>query len=92
MRVFHTKYMRWFVYIAQARTKRYYVGISTNPTKRMLAHNSGRGAQFAIDQGPLVLVYTSSAFADKSSARMREIQIKKWTRVKKEQLIQGTWK
>ncbi|MBT3835273.1 GIY-YIG nuclease family protein [Candidatus Peribacteria bacterium] len=84
--------MAWFVYIARANTGRYYVGITTNAEERMREHNSGKGSRFAINQGPFELVYASDAFIGKSEARKRELQIKKWTREKKEKLINGEWK
>jgi len=83
--------MSWFVYIAQARTGRYYVGITTNPQERIQEHNLGEGSKFAINQGPFSLAYLSPSFPDKSSARKREAQIKKWTQSKKEKLIRGEW-
>ena len=83
--------MSWFVYIAQATTGRYYTGITTDPHRRTQEHNRGEGAKFAYDQGALRLLYASPAFPDKSSARKREAQIKKWQREKKEKLIRGEW-
>ena len=83
--------MPWFVYIAKARTGRYYVGITTNAKERIAVHNSGKGSQFAINQGPFELAYVSNSFANKSDARKREIQIKKWNREKKEKLIKNQW-
>lgn len=84
--------MPWFVYIAQALTGRYDTGITTDPHQRILTHNKGMGAKFAHDQGVLRLLYTSSPYEQKSDARNREIQIKGWTRIKKERLIRGGWK
>jgi len=81
--------MFWFVYIAQARTKRLYVGITTNPEKRIEKHNSGKGSKFAINQGPFVLLYVSPEFPNKSEARKREIQLKGWSQAKKRKLISG---
>lgn len=83
--------MQWFLYIAQARTGRYYVGITTNPDERIKKHNAGDGSKFAINQGPFVLSYVSEPFRNKSEARKREIQIKKWSQSKKEKLIRGEW-
>jgi len=83
--------MPWFVYIARARTGRYYVGITTDVQERILKHNAGEGSQFAINQGPFALEYQSQPLSDKSSARKREIQIKGWSREKKEKLISGEW-
>ncbi len=82
----------WYVYIAKAKTGRYYTGIATNPNKRIIKHNAGRGSRFAIVQGPFELVYASKSFPDISGARKREIQIKGWSREKKLKLINGVWK
>ena len=82
--------LKWKVYIAQSvKTKRYYTGISPNPAKRLELHNSGKGSEFAIDQGPLIIVYILSDFDGKSEARKREAQIKKWRSEKKKWLIDG---
>jgi len=45
----------------------------------------------ASDQGSFRLMYVSKPYSDKSIARKREIQIKGWTRLKKEKLIKGEW-
>lgn len=84
--------MPWYVYIATAHTGRYYVGITTNPNERIAEHNSFEGSRFAKQQGPFVLSYVSLPFPDKSSARMREMQVKGWSREKKGKLIRGMWK
>jgi putative endonuclease len=88
---YYTVEMPWFVYIAQARTGRLYVGITTDPIKRIKKHNAGKGSRFALQQGPFKLAYVSSAFKDKSEARQREIQLKGWTHEKKNKLITGEW-
>jgi len=84
--------MSWYVYIAKAKTGYYYTGITPNPDSRIIKHNSGQGSQMAKQQGPFDLIYVSKEFPDKSSARKREAQIKKWSREKKEKLINGEWK
>jgi len=81
----------WFVYIAKAHTGRYYVGITNNPTLRIEKHNAGQGSQFARDQGPFELAYVSLPLISKSDARKREMQVKGWSRMKKEKLISGEW-
>jgi len=83
--------MLWHVYIAQAQTGRYYTGVSTDPHWRINKHNAGLGAKFSKDQGPLTLLYISPPY-EKSKAWKREMQIKGWTREKKERLIRGEWK
>ena len=83
--------MAWYVYIAKAKTGRYYTGITTDSEARIKKHNEGKGSRFAEQQGPFALVYVSSVFPGKSKARIREIQIKGWTKEKKERLIKGEW-
>ena len=82
----------WYVYICISKAGYYYVGISPNPRKRLEKHNSGHGAKMAIDQGGFDIVYISDSFVNKSLARKREIQIKKWSRDKKKKLIDHHWK
>lgn len=88
----YNNHMAWFVYIARARTGRYYVGITTDPAARIQKHNTGKGSRFAINQGPFTLAYVSPQFLGKSEARKREIQLKGWTRNKKKKLISGELK
>jgi predicted GIY-YIG superfamily endonuclease len=81
----------WYLYICKARTGRLYTGIAKSPEKRLIQHNNKTGSQFARDQGPFELVYISPPFSSKTSARLREIQVKGWARSKKEKLISGEW-
>ena len=81
----------WYLYICKSQSDHYYVGISPDPESRLKVHNSGNGAKMAKDQGKFVLVYISKPYLSKSIARRREIQIKKWSRSKKEKLISREW-
>jgi len=81
--------MAWYLYIAEARTGNYYVGISTEPARRIQDHNKGKGAVMARTQGAFKLVYTSPLMPDQSTARKKEIEVKKWTRQQKQKLITG---
>ena len=83
--------MSWYVYIAESRFKHLYTGITNDPDSRIIKHNSGKGSQMAIQQGPFKLVYVSKEFQNKALARKREVQIKKWTKMKKEKLINKEW-
>jgi putative endonuclease len=83
--------VNWYIYIAEAKTGRFYTGITNNPQKRIYKHNVGLGSKFAINQGPLRLVYVSKPFISKSEVRKREIQVKNWSRIKKIKLINGIW-
>lgn len=40
-------------------------------------------------EGPLKLVYTSRPLTSQSEARKNEIEVKKWTRAKKNKLVAG---
>lgn len=81
----------WHVYIAETQDGYYYTGISPDPEKRIEKHNNGKGAQMAQQRGPFTLVYKSDPYQNKSEARKREAQVKKWRREKKEKLINGEW-
>lgn len=83
--------MKWYVYICESKAHHYYVGISPDPIARLEKHNTGRGSKMTRDQGAFKLLYISQPFVDKSSARKREIQLKGWSREKKEKLITGVW-
>lgn len=80
--------MVWFTYILRCRDNSYYVGITNNLQKRIKLHNAGKGSKYIKSKLPVELVYFEE-YSDKSSARKREIQIKGWTRIKKEKLIKG---
>lgn len=80
----------WYVYIAKAKTGYLYTGASNDVPKRIKTHNSGKGSKFARMHGELRLVYTFGPVT-KSEALKREIQIKGWSRSKKEKLINGEW-
>jgi len=83
--------MTWYVYIAESKFGHYYTGITTDTAKRILKHSTGKGSQMGKQQGPFTLIYVSRPFPNKSLARKREIQIKGWTREKKQKLINGDW-
>jgi len=81
--------MSWYLYVAEARTGNYYVGITTEPERRIRDHNKGRGSRMAVSQGPFTLIYTSEPLPNQSEARKREMRVKKWTRQEKKKLIDG---
>jgi putative endonuclease len=75
----------YFVYMIKNKKNKLYVGISENPQKRLVAHNSKAGAFFT-SSGDFRLVFVE-AQSTINQARSREVQIKKWRREKKEILI-----
>ena len=56
--------------------------------QRLSTHNSGKGAEWIKVNRDARLVYCET-HATLGSARKREIQLKKWSRAKKEALIAG---
>jgi putative endonuclease len=63
-----------------------YTGYALDPTARTLAHNRGRGARYTASRRPVELVYVEPC-RTKNQALRRELQLKRWTRARKEELI-----
>lgn len=59
-----------------------YTGVTTDVSRRLKAHNSGRGAAYLRLNGPGVLVYLEAA-PDRSAALKREAAIKRFPRPRK---------
>ncbi len=74
------------VYILQCSDGTLYTGWTNNIQRRILAHNSGRGAKYTKSRRPVLLVYTEPA-ATKEDALKREYAIKQMTRAQKLKLI-----
>lgn len=77
----------YYLYILRCSKNKLYIGISKNPERRLITHIQKSGASFTKVFRPIKLVYTEW-YESYTQARKREIQIKKWTRAKKEHLIQ----
>jgi putative endonuclease len=78
---------QWFVYIIRATDQSLYTGITTDVERRFAEHQSGRaGAKYFRGRSPEQLVRIESGY-DRSSASIREAQIKKLSREQKLQLI-----
>ncbi len=77
----------YFVYMIKNNQNDLYVGITDNPNRRLAEHNGGIGANFTKSHYLFSIVFLEE-HENSSSARKREIQIKKWRRDKKEMLIE----
>lgn len=66
----------------------FYTGYARNPYVREQAHNAGRGAKYTSGRRPVTLVHVER-YRSKGRALKREIEIKKWSRQKKETLCTG---
>jgi putative endonuclease len=68
--------MPFFVYILQSEVdKSFYIGYTSNPTKRLRDHNDGR-SRYTRKKVPWKLVYLEF-FENKSDALKRELFLKK---------------
>jgi len=76
----------WSVYLVRCSDGTLYCGISNNVTKRIDAHNNGKGAKYTKPRLPVSLVY-SEEIGSMSAAMKRERLIKKMTRKQKNDLI-----
>ena len=76
-----------YVYILKCSDNSYYTGITSNLSKRINEHKLGlHKDSYTFNRRPLNLVYYAE-FTDINLAIATEKQIKKWSRVKKEALI-----
>jgi putative endonuclease len=78
----------WYVYILRCADQSYYVGTTQDLAQRLKAHNEGRAAMYTSRRRPVELIY-SEEHNNIEAARERELQIKRWSRAKKEALIRG---
>ena len=77
-----------YVYIAKCSDGTYYTGYTNDLEKRLLAHNTGKGAKYTKSRCPVELVYYET-FDTKEEAMRREYAVKQLSRIKKIQLISG---
>ena len=76
-----------YVYILKCSDKTYYTGVTSNLDSRMFKHHSGFYPNcYTFSRRPLKLVFYCE-FTDINFAIETEKQIKRWSRAKKEALI-----
>lgn len=78
----------WFVYIIECKDKSLYVGITKEVDERIKAHNLGQGCYYTKYRRPVKLLFCEQ-HDNRSSATKREIEIKKFSRIKKLNLIKN---
>ena len=76
----------WFVYIVRCSDGTLYTGITTDLTKRVIAHNSRKGAKYTSTRTPVVLVWSAPS-ETRSTASKEEWRIKQLSRQEKLTLI-----
>jgi len=78
--------VNWYVYILRCSDGSLYTGITNDLDARVSAHNSGSGAKYTSSRRPVILAYHEAA-ESKEAALKRELEIKRWSKKKKEELI-----
>ncbi len=76
----------YYVYILQCNDDSLYTGITTDISRRILEHKSGKGARYTRARGVKELLHTERK-KNRSTASLREAQIKAMTRAEKLTLI-----
>jgi predicted GIY-YIG superfamily endonuclease len=79
----------FFVYILRCADGSYYVGSTDDLDARLLAHDAG-AMGYTSERRPLEIVYACEC-ETREAAIARELQLKGWSRAKKEALMQGDW-
>ena len=78
-----------FIYILANKNKTtLYIGVTNNLQRRLLEHMEGIGSKFTKRYNVHHLIYYEK-FVDITKAIEREKQLKKWSRSKKEKLIES---
>ena len=76
----------WHVYIISCSDNSLYTGTTTDISRRIREHNSGKGGSYTRVRQPVKLVH-EEACSTRSQALKREYLIKSWRRDKKLELI-----
>ena len=79
--------MTYWVYILRCADGTLYTGCTNDLSRRLAAHNAGKGAKYTRSRRPVELVYREEV-PDKSAALRREAAIKGLSRGEKLALIQ----
>ncbi len=78
--------MSFYIYIARCSDKTLYTGYCKDLETREAKHNIGEGAKYTKYRTPIKIIYHET-FDSRVEAMRRERQIKKMSRIEKENLI-----
>ncbi len=78
----------FFAYILRCSDGSYYVGHTDELARRLAEHKTGVGSGYTAIRQPVQLVWFQELLT-REEAKAVEAQIKKWSRRKKEALIEG---
>jgi predicted GIY-YIG superfamily endonuclease len=80
----------FWVYILQCADSSYYTGHTDNLEKRISEHQAGESEVYTATRRPVKLAWSQECVA-REEALLAEMQIKGWTRKKKEAMMRGDW-
>ena len=80
---------KWSLYILECRDKTFYTGITNDLERRLKMHQDGKASKYTRTRRPVKMLYSEKC-GDRSSALIRECEVKEWPRTKKTALIIGT--
>ena len=78
----------WSLYILKCRDGSFYTGITNDLERRLKMHQDGKASRYTRTRGPVEMLYSETC-GNRSSALIRECEVKEWPRNKKEKLILG---
>ena len=82
--------MSFWVYVLKCSDGSYYTGHTDDLERRIGMHQSGEIPGYTHTRRPVALMY-SQPCATREEALSAELQIKGWSRAKKEALARGDW-
>ncbi len=78
--------IKWAVYILRCADNTFYAGITTDLTRRLKSHLAGKASKYTRARLPVTMIWTESDHTE-SSAKKREAEIKKLSRLEKLKII-----
>ncbi len=76
----------WYVYLLRLSDDSLYTGITKDIERRLEEHRNGTGSVYVRGRLPCELVYEEE-HGSRSEALRREIEIKSWSKHRKEELV-----
>ncbi|QQG27948.1 GIY-YIG nuclease family protein [Pectobacterium carotovorum] len=83
----HAEDSHWYLYILRTVAGSLYTGITTDVSRRLNQHQTGKGAKALRGKGELTLVF-HCLVGDRSDALKLEYRIKQLSKNQKERLVQ----
>lgn len=78
----------WFLYLIRTADNRLYTGVTTDTARRLLQHQTGKGARSLRGKGALTMVFAQQV-GERSQALRIEYRIKQLPKREKERLVAG---